>query len=109
MARSASQLSAAKGREASNKGLAAPKNMTQKYGANAQHVYSAQNLKSSMTGGVPAPNLKDPYSTLSVQDETRSFFYASRNSMVFLYSTVPDPYCWCIYSLRKYYCWLFTG
>ena len=61
MARSASQLSEAKDREASNKGLAAPKNMTQKYGANAQHVYSAQNLKSSMTGGVPAPNLKDPF------------------------------------------------
>ena len=35
--------------------------MSQKYGANAQDVYGAKNLKSSMTGGVAAPNLKDPF------------------------------------------------
>ena len=35
--------------------------LSQKYGANAQDVYSAKNLKTSMTGGVAAPNLKDPF------------------------------------------------
>ena len=32
-----------------------------KYKANAKDVYSSKNLKTAMSGGVPAPNLNDPF------------------------------------------------